>query len=220
MTDHQLDDIRKVERHSIYERNLRVKRMAELGMKPPAIAAVVGISETAVKLILGVRVTVAQHRRNAHRDGLIHEAYIGGMSAIDVGKKFNLTTQRVHQILNRFGVEKTHERGRGQRPSFTPEQQRDIVTRYAMGVPIARLARDFNKTEPTIVKVINQHGVKRVRQASDRVDADRPWSEDEIQFVVENADKMSRQQMANKLGRSRNEVSGKVWRLRKNGVIA
>ena len=62
---------------------------------------------------------------------------------------------------------------------------------------------------------------KRLTELSGRLEKDaRLWDEEEERFLVENYDKMTYQNIANRLGRTRKAIKAKVEKMRRAGLIS
>ena len=141
------------------------------------------------------------------RNGEIVALLKAGTLTLEViGQRFGLTRQRIHKI----GIAAGYARGRREFPAETLAHAARLIDR---GMPVAHAAKIVGVNSETLAGALARRGLyTRVNNAT-------PWSADEKRFVLKHYNKAGwpASRIADRLGRSRNEVIGKAHYMMRSG---
>lgn len=142
------------------------------------------------------------------RNDRIVALYKSGLSCVVVGAMFGVSGARIWQILRDLGCPR-----RPHRMDIDSVAYARAKRMYEDGLPIAAAAKAIGLKYKVLVHRLVEDGSHMP------VDTRQAWSVAEIAFLRKNYRVLSARQIAEKLGRTRNEVIGKGNRLMPASVL-
>ena len=146
--------------------------------------------------------------RNKERDQLLVAEYQKGETLQEVGNKFALSRQRVHQILQKSGIDTT----RKITDLFPKEMLEDLYITQKLS--ITQIAKKFSTSFPRVHRHLKKYDITPRSNVEQRLFAN-PRTFDVAEFYHLYVEKnYSRKQMAEHFGRSIKSIDKHLYKLR------
>ena len=120
----------------------------------------------------------------------------------EIANAFGMSATRVQQIAVRAGVVRGPDR------RIREDEKAAIRSLHARGMPIVHIAQEIGRSALAVRQHLVAMGLHRPENR------DTPWSAVEVELVRSQYGKFSARILAQQLGRTRDEVIGKAYRLR------